>query len=82
MNIKSINFLEARASVNYLSEVFDLELSEEMYRFHIYNLALQLSFISNGSSGLIDHIAQQDDFIEIMGNFRDRYLELMQGSQQ
>lgn len=81
MNIKPADYLEARASIDYLSQVFNLELSDETYTFHIYNLAMQLSLISNRPDNAITYMATKDNFLETMESFKDKYWEMVRGTQ-
>ena len=80
MNIKPVDFLEARASLNYCQKVFNFEMTDEMYTFHIYNIAMQLSLISNRSEAGIQHMAEQGEFLDIMLDFKDRYWEIVNNS--
>jgi len=68
MDIKPVDFLLAKQGVDYFVKVDGLNLSEEHYKFHIYNLAQLMS---------VGHLAKDDSFVNDMVAFKNQYWSMM-----
>jgi hypothetical protein len=55
-----------------------LDLAEEHYKFHVYNLAQMMSMTTNFSEGMIDHLAKRDNFVEEMEVFKEEFWSMME----
>lgn len=77
MDIETLDFMHAKSAVDYMKQVFQIELDDEIYAFHIYNVAFQLSLSSGMSEALREHMANKDDFLENIKAFSDRYWEMI-----
>jgi len=78
MDIQPISFLTAKSSLDYFVKVFDLELNDELYKFHLYNLALQISMFQIRPEAALNKMAEDKGYQEMITDFADRYWELMQ----
>jgi hypothetical protein len=76
MHIKPISFLQAKQAADYFAQVFQEELPEQLYRYHIYNLAILMNNYSHFSDGAIEHIAGKDNFLTDIEGFADTWGEM------
>lgn len=68
MDAQPVDFLLAKQAVDYFVKANGLNLSEEHYKFHVYNLAQLMS---------VDHLTEDDDFVKDMVAFKSRYWSMM-----
>ena len=73
MDIQPRAFLHAKQSIDYFTKVFEIDLDEDLYKFHIYNLAVVLNMQVVASDGLIDRMAAKDNFLDIINDFSDEW---------
>jgi hypothetical protein len=70
MDIKPMDFLLARQAVDYSLQVFGIDIEEQLYMFHIYNLALILSLRTGRPESVQELLVQQDQkFLEKISAF-------------
>lgn len=82
MNIQPRAFLLAKQSTDYFLKVFDVEIEDELYKFHIYNLAVILNMQVTGSDKMIEHMANRDNFREEIETFHESWANMFNANQE
>jgi hypothetical protein len=80
MDTKALNLVLAKVATDYFIDVFKLEVNDEEYKFHIYNLALVLGSTRRMPEDFL--LKYYDSFLQTMESFPDRFKELLHDMQQ